>query len=157
MSEATLSPEVQALLLAQQQMFAKLMSEMTKQSDERLERIVAELKKPSVMEQKKLDAEAKELEQRQQERRDNSEAFKMKRAQDKWVREHCTHQHADGKTHCVWIAEKNNPNGYILCQANHCKIRPEPRPEKFADEDAVYDTNLFNRLFQSLPTQEIFG
>lgn len=151
-----LSPEVQALLASQAQMFAKIMAEQARQSDERLEKIVAELKKPSIMEQKQLDAEAAKLKAQQEERKDNSEAFRMKKVQERWDHEHCSHAHPNGTTHCIWIQERVGP-GYILCQKNQCKIRPEPKPSKGADEDAIYDTMQFNRLFQSLPAQELFG
>ena len=70
-----LSPEVQALLLQQQKMFAQLMAEQARQSDERLEKIVAELKKPSVTEQKKLDEEQAAIRARNEERKDNAEVF----------------------------------------------------------------------------------
>jgi hypothetical protein len=151
-----LSPEVKALLAQQAEMFAKIMSEQARQSDERLEKIVAELKKPSVMEQKQLDAEQAKLKAQQEERKDNSEAFRQKKLQERWDHEHCSHAHPNGSTHCIWIQERSG-SGYILCQKNQCKIRPEPRPLKGADEDAIYDTAQFNRLFQSLPSQELFG
>jgi hypothetical protein len=40
--------------------------------------------------------------------------------------------------------------GYLLCQKFQCKIRPEPRPEKGFDPDAIYDTAQFNKIFQKL-------
>lgn len=151
--------EMRELLAAQQKMFAEQMKEMAQQNANQTAALVAELRKPSVMEQRQLDVEAKALLDKNQERKDNAEAFRIKKAEERWLKQTCSHEHRNGNTHCVFITEAritNGVNGYILCQKNQCIIRPGTRPEKDSTDD-IYDTAQFNRLFQSLPTQELFG
>jgi hypothetical protein len=62
----------------------------------------------------------------------------------KFEQKACTHTHATGQSHCVFIIDGN----YILCQKCQGKIRPEDGVNK--DGNAIYDTALFNRLFQEL-------
>lgn len=135
--------ELKVILAEQQKMFA----EQTKE-------LITELRKPTVMEQKQLDKEAAEILAKNEERKANAEGMKAKREADRWTKRHCSHLHPNGNTHCIYIQEKTGP-GYILCQRNQCIIRPEPAPANY-DGDDVYDTAMFNRLFQSLPSQELF-
>lgn len=145
-----------------------ILAEQQRQSDERLTKIIAELKKPTVMEQKALDKEAAELLARNEERKANAAGMKAKRDSDRASKRTCRHQHPKGDTHCVWIQERGGP-GYILCQMNQCIIRPEPAPKVSHgrgpdgkeiwvdyDGDDIYDTNEFNRLWQTLPSNELF-
>ena len=131
-----------------------ILAEQQRQSDERLMKIIAELKKPTVMEQKQLDKEAAEILAKNEERKANAEGMLAKRKADHDMKRACSHVHPNGNTHCVYIQERRGP-GYILCQRNQCIIRPEPAPAKY-DGDDIYDTQQFNRLFQSLPSQELF-
>jgi hypothetical protein len=136
--------ELKEILAAQQKMFA-----------EQTAALVEAMKKPTVMEQKALDKEAAEILAKNQERKDNAVGMLAKREADRMAKRTCTHAHPNGNTHCVWIQEKSGP-GYILCQRNQCKIRPEPRPAHWDSEEDIFDTNTFNRLFQSLPSNELF-
>lgn len=146
--------ELAQILAAQQKMFAEAQAEAQRRSDDRMAQLIAEMKKPTVMEQIELDKKAAEILARNQERKDNAAGMKVKRDADRWEKHHCTHAHPNGNTHCVHIIEKVGP-GYILCQRNQCIIRPEPAPANYGGDD-IYDTNQFNRLFQSLPSQELF-
>ena len=91
--------------------------------------------------------------------------MKAKRDSDRASKRTCRHQHPKGDTHCVWIQERSGP-GYILCQMNQCIIRPEPAPKVSHgrgpdgkeiwvdyDGDDIYDTNEFNRLWQTLAVE----
>jgi hypothetical protein len=67
----------------------------------------------------------------------------------------CSHEHNNGDTHCVWVREENPASpGFILCQRQQCRIRPGDltkdyeQPAFLRDRGAIYDTNLFNKLFQ---------
>jgi hypothetical protein len=65
----------------------------------------------------------------------------------------CSHEHNNGDTHCVWVREENPASpGFILCQKQQCRIRPgvfEKEGTAFQrDRGAIYDTAMFNKLFQ---------
>lgn len=109
---------------------------------------------PTSIEKRKIDKENRDFEQEQKDRAEIGMQAVAQKEQQRAIQRMCSHEHKNGDSHCVYIIEKNGP-GYILCQKNQCKIRPEPRPEKNAD-DAIYDTALFNKVFQKLPGNEIF-
>lgn len=67
----------------------------------------------------------------------------------------CSHEHNNGDTHCVWVREENASSpGFILCQRQQCRIRPGDftkdfeQPAFLRDRGAIYDTAMFNKLFQ---------
>lgn len=136
-------------------MLKEILAQQSKQQAEQLKTVIAELKKPTEIEQKKLDEEAKAILQRNEERKENAAGMLQKIENAKWVHKTCTHKHRDGHSHCVLIHEKNTP-GYILCQKEQCKIRPGVAPKDYKETD-IYDTELFNRLLQELPGNELFG
>jgi len=133
----------------------EILAEQARQNSEQLAQIIAAIKQPTVVEQQKIDAAKLELEARNQERKDNSAAMLQKIEGDRLTKLSCTHQHQDGNSHCVLVTEKRGP-GYILCQKNQCIIRPGPKPEGYTGTD-IYDTAMFNRQLQGLPTAELFG
>jgi hypothetical protein len=145
-----------------------ILAEQQRKSDERMLQLIEAMKKPSVMEQRALDKEQAEVLAKNEERKENAAGMKAKRDADRMTKRTCHHQHPKGDTHCVWIQEKTGP-GYILCQMNQCVIRPEPAPKVSHgrgpdgkqiwvdyDGDDIYDTNEFNRLWQTLPSNELF-
>ena len=134
----------------------QMLAEQARQNSENLKEVIQELKKPTVLEQKALDAELQRIKDANEERLSNSAGIKQQMADKAMNQQICSHRHRDGHSHGVFVMEKNGP-GYILCQKNQCKIRPGTRPEKNADFSAIYDTALFNRVFQELPTNEMFG
>jgi hypothetical protein len=137
--------ELREILAAQQKMFS-----------EQTAALITELKKPTVLEQQTLDKQNAEALAKNQERKDNAAGMKAKRDADRMMKRTCNHTHPNGNTHCVYIpATRHDRFGYILCQKNQCIIRPEPAPANY-DGDDIYDTAQFNRLFQSLPSQELF-
>lgn len=149
--------QLKEILAEQQRMFAQQTAAL-----------IEAMKKPTVMEQKALDKEAAELLARNEERKANAAGMKIKRDSDRASKRTCRHQHPKGDTHCVWIQERSGP-GYILCQMNQCIIRPEPAPKVSHgrgpdgkeiwveyDGDDIYDTAEFNRLWQTLPSNELF-
>jgi hypothetical protein len=73
----------------------------------------------------------------------------------------CSHKHAaaeGGHSHGVFVMEKAPSPGYIHCQKCHVNIRPGPVPSGNTDPLGLYDTGLFNRIFQELPTaNEMFS
>lgn len=135
----------------------QMLAEQARQNGEMLREVIQELKKPTALEQREIDKEIQRIKDANEERRVNSQGIKMQMADKRLNQEICSHKHQNGHTHCVFVMERAPSPGYILCQKNQCKIRPGQRPAENADNGAIYDTGLFNRLFQELPTQEMFG
>jgi hypothetical protein len=116
---------------------------------------VAAVKAPTAEEQRVLDAEKKRIETDQANRLKTADSVKQDIANKKWTHLNCSHEHKNGDTHCVYVAERVGP-GYLLCQKNQCIIRPGT-PSKNYKGTVVYNTDLFNKIFQKLPGGEIFG
>ncbi len=119
-----------------------------------LKTVIEEIKKPTALEQKKLDAEAKQLLDQNEERKSNSGAILQQIENKRQMQRICTHKHRIGSSHCVYVMEQRGP-GYILCQKNQCIIRAGNPPVNYKGND-IYSTELFNRLFQELPSNELF-
>jgi len=117
---------------------------------------IAAAKAPNAVEQAQLDRQMKEIQQKQADRKEQGAQVLADIAAKRDIQAICTHEHDNGQSHAVWVQESTGP-GYFICQLNQCKIRPEPKPEKGADNGAIYNTREFNRLFQKSRTNELFG
>jgi predicted RNase H-like nuclease (RuvC/YqgF family) len=115
-----------------------------------LETVIREIKKPTALEQKELDRQQREIESSNQERLDNSQSIIARLEQKRWEQSTCNHEHAQGQSHCVFILDGN----YMLCQKNQCIIRPGTAPANYQGSD-VYNTQLFNSIFQKLAVADI--
>lgn len=101
---------------------------------------VAEAKKPVV-----TDAEKAAIEQAQQDRKQTAQQKLDEINAKKFNQKVC--QHEGGKpTHPHTVYVQDDWGGYILCQLCGIVVRPENSAAKTTN--AVYDTALFNRLFQ---------
>lgn len=109
---------------------------------------IAAAKKPSELEQAKLDAEQKRIESDQANRLKVSADVRLEMSNKKRKHQMCSHEHADGHTHCVWIQERVGP-GYLLCQKNQCIIRPGVASENYKGT-VIYSNELYNKIFQKL-------
>lgn len=116
--------------------------------------VIREVKAPNVVEQKKLDEQARQTEIAQDNRRKQADLMIEDQKNKRFVQRACSHEHRNGDSHCVYIIEKNTP-GYILCQKCQGKVRPGGAPKGYKGDD-IYDTALFNRMFQKLPSNELF-
>jgi hypothetical protein len=114
---------------------------------------IAAAKAPNVVEQKKLDEEARRLEAEQDARKSLSQSVLADLTQKRQNQLICSHEHKNGDSHCVLV--QSGKDTYILCQKNQCKIRPGSQPANYGGND-IYDTALFNKLMQKLPTNELF-
>jgi hypothetical protein len=127
-------------------------------SKDQLKEILAEVikavKEPTVLEQRKIVKQEEEIRQAQEDRKKLAESLIQDKENKRTNQRICSHEHKNGDSHCVYIIEKNSP-GYILCQRNQCKIRPGVAPENYKGDD-IYSTELFNKLFQKLPSNEMF-
>lgn len=135
----------------------QMMAEQNRQNAEMLATVIQELKKPTVLEQKELDKELQRIMDANEERKGNAQGILAKMKDDEVTRQICTHKHKDGNSHGVFVAEKAPSPGYIHCQKCHANVRPVQRPPENADIRAIYDISLFNRMFQELPSSEMFG
>lgn len=133
---------------------------LTKEDIEVIKTLAAEMRKPTEVEQKQIDADEQAKKFAQQERKENAEAVRRQTELDRRMKLSCTHAHADGHTHLAQVIESGTlagGAGYLHCQLCNGRIRPEnPQIEKL-DPQAIYDTALFNRLYQTLPNRELFG
>ncbi len=112
-------------------------------------------KAPNVLEQKKIDEEQKRTEAAQSTRKALSGQVLQDLENRRNIQRICSHEHANGDTHCVYVQEQKGP-GYFICQKNQCIIRPGTIPAGYKGND-LYDTALFNKLFQKVRSNEIFG
>lgn len=134
----------------------QMMADQAKHNAEMLREVIQELKKPTVLEQKQLDKEIENLKAANEERKGNAAGILAKMHGDEIERQICTHKHKDGNSHGVFVAEKAPSPGYIHCQKCHANIRPTAKPAENADCHAIYDLPMFNRMFQELPSSELF-
>jgi hypothetical protein len=117
---------------------------------------VAAAKAPNVIEQAKLDEQRAEMVQKQQYRQATAQSVRDDIENKKLIQQVCSHEHPNGASRSVYVTERTGP-GYMICLKNQCKIRPEPKPAKNADSGAIYDTTMFNRLFQKANSVEEFA
>jgi hypothetical protein len=112
--------------------------------------VVTEMSKPKPPSPQELA----EIEQAQQHRKDTADQINQKKANDRWFQEHaCTHEHtkaAGGGTHAVHVRDNDHPSdpGFILCQLCQGRVRPDSEKWKKLDPDAIFNTGIFNKLFQ---------
>lgn len=133
---------------------------LTKEDLEALKILAAEMRKPTEVEQAKIDEDASAKKAAMEERKENSANVKAQMVQKRNEQLTCSHQHADGHTHLAHVQENGkfaSSAGYLLCQWCNAKVRPESAEGKKLDPQAIFDTALFNRLYQTLPNKEIFG
>ena len=62
----------------------------------------------------------------------------------------CPHRRSNGTTTCVYV----DGSHYLICQRCQCRIRPESDKHLPAE---VYDTALFNQLWGSTQSADIWG
>jgi hypothetical protein len=107
---------------------------------------VAESKKPAPL----TEAQLAEIEQAQQIRFETAQSAKQAEENKRATQARCTHEHPKREgshSHCVWVREENPASpGYILCQLCQAKVRPEGVDRQ--DKQSIYNTALFNKLFQ---------
>ena len=113
---------------------------------EQLTTLIKEIKKP----EPPSELEQKKLKQAQDSRRQlastHAEVAESKRRQQKI----CTHLRRDGTSRAVYVKQGN----YLICQKCQAIVRPEDAAKK-SHVNTIYDTNLFNRLFQMSATSNI--
>lgn len=114
---------------------------------------IKESKKPSVLEQRQLDAEAARIKEANDTRKDTAAQIKEEMANKAFQKRVCAHKGGRPEhPHTVYVSDEIG--GYVLCQKCQAVIRPDNQlvhfPGDFAKKrtDVIFDTLLFNRLFQ---------
>jgi hypothetical protein len=103
-------------------------------------------KEPTVIEQKKIDEEKAIFDQKQERRRALAKNIRAETENKKRLQAACSHEQPNGGSRAPYISERSGP-GYMICLKCTGKVRPGPKPAN-PDFGCVYDTALFNRLFQ---------
>ena len=145
MSDGISLKDLQAILAAQAEQNAQANAQMLKD-------VIAEMKKPNVIEQKQLDDLAAKVRSDNENRKSLSGSVKAMIMGKRATQQICSHKHPDGNTHCVYIQEARG-SGYILCQKNQCILRPGVAPANYGGND-IYDTKLFNDTLQTLQASQ---
>lgn len=136
--------------------FKELLATIGQQNIEAVKAAIEASKLPTVLEQKKLDEAETKHQENLEERRANAAGQKQKLAQKKADQHACTHKHANGHSHMVLVYDNNRAGtNYLMCQSCQAVIRPGVAPENYGGL-VIFDTNLYNQLFQTLPTNELF-
>jgi hypothetical protein len=144
-------PENNGISLAE---LKAILAEQAKENAAALKSVIEEMKKPTILEQKVLDAQAQETADRQKERKENAAGIHTAEENKRAAQRACTHKHANGFSHCVLVTESQGP-GYILCQLLQCKIRQGTAPKDYTGGD-IFDSVLFARLLQEMPSSAVF-
>ncbi len=111
------------------------------------------------------DFELAQIQQKQDNRRKTAASVILEMENKKAHQRMCSHEHSrreGGGTHCVWVREENLASpGFILCQKCSGRIRAgeyDVEGSSFQrDRGAIYDTELFNRLFQECGETALMG
>jgi hypothetical protein len=99
--------------------------------------------------------EVTDFEQAMAERAATAKSVIEKKQNERYVQEHvCTHEHlasAGGGSHCVHVHDNGvlGSVGYVLCQKCQGRVRPDEPLMRKLDPEAIFNTQLFNRLLQS--------
>lgn len=122
---------------------------------------IAESRKPLPPTEKELQ----EIEVAQQARAANAAGVIASMANERAVQMICAHEHTrreGGGTHGVFVREEDPRSpGYIYCQKCEATIRPGAYDKAGLpyqrDTRAIYDTALFNKMFQECAEQSVLG
>lgn len=109
---------------------------------------VEEAKKPYVS-----DEDKRRLEQDQIDRKQQAALIAQMEMNKKVAQKRCLHEARDGHTHTVFITDEQG--GYILCQKCQVVVRPGNAPNDYKGT-AVFNTDLFNNLFQRSSTSGVW-
>lgn len=125
---------------------------MIETNNENLLKVIAELRKPTVLEQKVLDEEAQKLKDRQVERVETAAQELRDIELRKQFREICTHKRRNNTSRAVYV-----PNGdFFICQECRLVCFKEPAPPKGQrNPEAVYSNKLYNEFQQTARLTDI--
>jgi len=130
------------------------------QMKELLTAVIKAVKEPTVLEQQEIDKKKLKDDQAQVARASNAKGVLQEAANKKINQRLCSHESTDPNglthSHLVYIKEPTGV-GYILCQKLQCVIRSGVASPNYKG-NVIYDTDLFNRLFQKCAMRDnLFG
>lgn len=119
-------------------------------------------KAPNVIEQAEIDRQLKQVEQDNQTRLETSEQVKQKIKNEAFQKQTCQHEGGKPKhAHTVFVSDEIG--GYVLCQLCRAVIRPESQLVHFPKNiqnnrmDIIFNTALFNKVFQNTDASGVFA
>lgn len=134
----------------------EILAQLGAQNLEGVKAAIEASKQPTVLEQKQLDEAEKAKQANLEERRANAAGQKQIIENRQFTQKFCTHKHPNGHSHIVLVYDNNRAGtNYLLCQFCQAVIRPGTAPDNYGGS-VIYDTVLYNQLFQTLPTNELF-
>jgi hypothetical protein len=123
---------------------------------------IAAAKAPNAIEQAQLDRSKAKAEQDNQTRLETAAQVKQEMQNQAFHKQTCQHEGGKPKhPHTVFVSDEIG--GYVLCQACRAVIRPENQLVHFPKDiqqkrlDIIFNTALFNRVFQATDAQGVFA
>jgi len=123
---------------------------------------IAAAKAPNELEQQTLDRQKAKVIADNQTRLESSAQVKLNMANDAARKRMCAH--SGGKpvhSHCVFVSD--DIGGFVLCMVCRSVIRPENQIAQFPKDfqknrsDVIFDTPLFNKVFQATDASGLFA
>jgi hypothetical protein len=140
----------------------EILKQQADESAKNTREIIAAMKAPTAIEQQKLDQLQAQIESKNQERREQAELTKQNMANEAFRKKTCAHE--GGKpTHSHVVFVSDDIGGYCLCQACRAVIRPEnqlghfPKDFQKSRQDVIFDTGLFNKVFQKTDASGVYA
>lgn len=132
------------------------MSEGMSLTSKQLQELIAAAVTAAVSEAKKpappTETQLAEIEQANEMRLQQRDLVLQEQANRKATQLACSHMRRDNTCSGVYVENGN----YVICQQCQAIIRPGVAPTKDDDGRSIYDTQLFNRMFQLSNSPAIF-
>jgi hypothetical protein len=127
-----------------------------------VETAVKAAKAPNEIEQAQIDREKQKIAEANQSRLESAAQIRISNANDNFQKRACAHEGGRPKhPHTVFVSD--DLGGYVLCQKCRAVIRPETQlphfPAGFREKrpDVIFDTALFNHVFQLTDASGLFA
>lgn len=126
-----------------------------------VESAVKAAKAPNELEQQQLDRQKDKIKQDNQTRLETAASIKQDLQNDAFRKKACAHEGGKPKhSHSVFVSD--DLGGFCICQVCRAIIRPENQLSNFPKDfqknrsDVIFDTALFNRVFQTTDASGLF-
>jgi len=151
-----MAPELKKTEVVSPEVAAAIGDAVARSLGDALPKIIEAIRAPGPLEQRQIAEAEKEIREKQDERKKMAKQVLEDIEAKKQMQATCSHEHRNGDGHCVHVQD-TLPHGYCLCQVCQIRVRPELSEEyRKLDPRAVYNTAMFNRLFQKVPSGGIF-
>jgi hypothetical protein len=142
----------------------ELFKQQAEENAKTLAAVIAAVKAPTEIEQQKIDQQKARIQQDNETRKESAEQIKQDMANKAFRKSACAHQSGSGGSHhyhTVFVSD--DLGGYVLCQKCNAVIRPEnqlgsfPKDFRTIRTDVIFNTALFNTLFQTTNQSGVFA